>query len=104
MQKILGRALFTSISLVALFLHGGSSYGRQSQEGVPPPLPEGNQGIAAGYPGDAGIARDPRVVFVDDFESGSTKADNAWGAIVYTKKPEHVHGGTCAMELTLPWP
>ena len=33
------------------------------------PLP-GSEGIAARYPGDAGIERDPAVVFHDDFETG----------------------------------
>lgn len=32
-------------------------------------LPSGN-GLAAQYPGDAGLKRDPAVVFADDFESG----------------------------------
>ncbi len=36
------------------------------------PLPEGNNGIAARYPGDVGIASDPAVVFFDDFESYSS--------------------------------
>ena len=35
------------------------------------PLPEGNSGIAARYPFDAGIASDPAVIFADDFESYS---------------------------------
>lgn len=34
-------------------------------------LPEGSTGLAARYPGDAGIAADPDVVFAEDFESGS---------------------------------
>ena len=34
-------------------------------------LPEGAVGIAAKYPGDAGIAKDARVVFVEDFEAES---------------------------------
>lgn len=34
-------------------------------------LPEGNSGIAERYPGDVGIAKDTRVVFVEDFEAGS---------------------------------
>ncbi len=33
-------------------------------------LPQGNSGIAARYPGDVGIDKDPAVVFHDDFESG----------------------------------
>lgn len=35
-----------------------------------PKLPEG-AGLAAKYPGDAGIGSDPRVVFVEDFEVSS---------------------------------
>jgi hypothetical protein len=38
------------------------------------------QGIAAQYPGDEGIEKDPRVVFVEDFESGDLKDLAArWG-------------------------
>lgn len=33
------------------------------------PLPEGHNGIAAGYASDDGIASDPRVTFADNFES-----------------------------------
>lgn len=33
------------------------------------PLPEGNTGIAALYPSDAGIGSHPAVIFTDDFES-----------------------------------
>ncbi len=33
------------------------------------PLPRGS-GLAAAYPGDVGIAADPRVVFADNFEAG----------------------------------
>ena len=35
----------------------------------PPPLPEGNTGIAASFPNDVGIAGDSRVIFADTFES-----------------------------------
>jgi len=37
-------------------------------------LPEGNAGLAAKYPGDRGIDRDPAVVFHEDFEAGSLAA------------------------------
>jgi hypothetical protein len=33
-------------------------------------LPEGNTGIAAKYPGDAGIENDPNVIFVEKFDAG----------------------------------
>ncbi len=37
-------------------------------------------GIAAQYPGDEGIEKDPRVLFVDDFETGTVKETGArWG-------------------------
>lgn len=38
---------------------------------VPAKLPEGSVGIAAQYPGDAGIATDERVIFVEDFSEAS---------------------------------
>jgi len=38
------------------------------------PLPEGDNGIAARYPGDAGISADPAVVFIENFEEGSVGA------------------------------
>ena len=37
-------------------------------------LPEGNAGIASKYPGDSGIAKDPKVVFVEDFEQEALAA------------------------------
>jgi hypothetical protein len=38
------------------------------------------QGIAAQYPGDEGIEKDPRVVFVEDFETGDiTDLASRWG-------------------------
>ena len=63
-----------------------------------PALPEGDTGIAAQYPADAGIEKDAKVVFTDDFESGATKMDNAWGALTYTHEKENVYGGKTALE------
>lgn len=34
-------------------------------------LPEGDRGIAAKYPGDKGIEKDPNVIFVESFNEGS---------------------------------
>jgi len=34
-------------------------------------LPEGESGLASKYPGDAGIDKDPDVVFAENFEAGS---------------------------------
>jgi hypothetical protein len=77
-----------------------------------PELPEGS-GIAARYPGDEGIERDPAVVFADGFETtptgplppgyrvGDEKAwDNSWGGAV-TDDPENVHNGGRSLQMTL---
>jgi hypothetical protein len=47
----------------------------------PPRLPE-SPGLAAAYPGDRGIARDPRVLLAEDFETG-TLADlsRRWSSV-----------------------
>jgi len=44
--------------------------------------PEGDNGIAARYPGDLGIEKDPDVVFVEPFEQGSLQAlFDRWEAV-----------------------
>jgi hypothetical protein len=49
---------------------------------APKPLPQGDEGIAARYPGDAGIEKAPRVVFVEDFEEGTLDAmKERWEAV-----------------------
>jgi hypothetical protein len=43
-------------------------------------------GIASKYPGDEGIEKDPRVLFVEDFESGDLKEIGArWGEISHAE-------------------
>jgi hypothetical protein len=43
-------------------------------------------GIAAQYPGDEGIEKDPRVLFVEDFESGELKEiGSRWGEISHAE-------------------
>ncbi|MDH7569400.1 MAG: hypothetical protein QHJ73_07430 [Armatimonadota bacterium] len=79
-------------------------------------LPEG-YGLAARYPGDAGIAEDPAVLFADGFEevegivleagSGKQKGnrwDLSWGVPCITREAEHVHSGRQALQLTHAWP
>ncbi len=51
----------------ALLLWG--TVGWAATAGTSPRLPQG-PGLAARYPGDKGIARDPAVLFAEDFESG----------------------------------
>lgn len=69
-----------------------------------PPLPEGHGGIAGRYPGDAGIERDPAVVFFEDFEGAALRFDNNWGGIGLNPAPENVHGGKRALDTSLPYP
>lgn len=74
------------------------------------PLPEGNEGIAANYPGDAGIDADAAVVFFDDFE-GYAVADDLWSRydnvyqndqIRFATEPENHYAGAQALEFTVP--
>jgi len=55
-------------------------------------------GIARLYPGDEGIERDPRVLFVDDFETGTVEEIGArWGSIHLKENidlPEDVHANS----------
>lgn len=75
------------------------------------PLPDGDAGIAAGYPGDAGIDADPQVVFADDFEgyADASGLPSRWDAAVYqvdqiriATEPENVFGGAQAVEMNVP--
>jgi len=55
-------------------------------------------GLAARYPGDEGIEKDPRVLFVEDFETGTVKeiADR-WGNVAHPENlelVEDVHGAS----------
>src|SRR5438045_3879578 len=50
-------------------------------------------GLAAKYPGDVGIGKDPAVIFADDFEGGDLKRwDDKSGTIAISE--ERPHGGT----------
>jgi hypothetical protein len=70
-----GVGLLRGVSLIALIIIGHSSNGqapvaRVNEETDSFPL----NGIASRYPGDAGIERDPHVVFVENFEEESREA------------------------------
>jgi hypothetical protein len=75
-----------------------------------PPLPQGNNGLAARYPGDVGIASDPAVIFADDFESYSgasgltarwSNASQGSGVRIATESG-NVYAGGKALEFTIP--
>lgn len=46
-----------------------------------PVLPEGNAGLAARYPGDKGIEKDPDVVFVESFEGSVDDICSHWESV-----------------------
>ena len=80
----------------------------------PPPapnsLPEGDNGIAARFPGDAGIGSDSAVLFADDFESVTsssgltTKWTQTFSAsnIRIATESGNFFGGSKAVEFTVP--
>jgi len=75
-------------------------------------LPQGNTGIAARYPGDAGIGADPAVIFFDDFESytgtAGLTATGRWNQAFQTSnlrlatEPGNFFAGGKSIEFTLP--
>ncbi|HEX7901951.1 MAG TPA: hypothetical protein VF950_29600 [Planctomycetota bacterium] len=87
----------------AVFLLAGL-FPQEGTRSALPPLPEGHAGIAGKYPGDAGIERDPDVVFFEDFEAPALRFDNNWGGINLNPAPENVHGGKRALDVSLPYP
>ncbi|GIW87072.1 MAG: hypothetical protein KatS3mg108_1396 [Isosphaeraceae bacterium] len=70
------------------------------------PLPEGSVGLARRYPGDAGIAGDPAVLFHEDFESDDplSRWDAAYHAHTthLVADPARVHRGRRSLEFRVP--
>lgn len=93
--------------VLVTFLWAAGSLGGQRVNSASRP-PEGNAGIAARYPNDVGIEKDPAVVFVDDFENGNLRQKwnkAVWQAPIsrhFTDVPANVHGGQRAVEFVLP--
>jgi len=49
---------------------------------LPPAPPPEKGGLASLHPGDEGLKRDPRVLFVEDFETGTvTEIAKRWGSV-----------------------
>jgi len=71
---------------------------------------QSTRGLAAKYPGDAGIASDPAVIFADDFESYTEPAElkNNWtnfyqrDYVRLTREPSNVYAGKQALEFFNP--
>jgi hypothetical protein len=96
---------------LAFALSAGVVHAQETQTMLPQ-LPEGD-GIAAKYPGDAGIEQDTEVVFADGFEGfeddrmvpdttpqKGKKWDESYNGLVITRDPENVHSGRQAAEVT----
>jgi hypothetical protein len=81
----------------------------QAQSG-PPPLPEGNNGLAALYPNDAGIGSNSAVIFTDDFESygNANQLWNRWSNVFQmhltriATESGRVYAGNKALEFRIP--
>ncbi len=80
------------------------------QSTAPPPLPQGNTGIAAGYPLDANLESHSEVILADGFESYSSASNltSKWNQVyqgAYTRiatEPENVFSGAKALEFRVP--
>ncbi|MBM4017825.1 MAG: hypothetical protein FJ288_05765 [Planctomycetes bacterium] len=64
------RDLMAALAVCGLAL-GGAVCPAAEPAAAPARLPEGAAGIAAKFPGDAAIDKDPRVLLHEDFESGA---------------------------------
>ncbi|MCW5981469.1 MAG: hypothetical protein KIT09_25515 [Bryobacteraceae bacterium] len=84
--------------------------GQETASPAPPPLPEGDVGIAAKYPGDAGIERAPAVLLHDSFEEWEAPADlhKKWTVVAHegnmriAAETANVHHGKRALEVAIP--
>ena len=70
-----------------------------------PAIPEGDRGIAARYPGDVGIEKDPDVIFVESFEGSVDEICSHWEAVagkpIMSKSEEVVPGSGGKQSLLL---
>jgi hypothetical protein len=111
------KALFAAgLAIVAAGLYtlaGSARIVGQEKRGPAPavePLPEGDTGLAAKYPGDRGLARDPAVIHFDDFEDYATPEDvnKKYEYVMHTenmrltREPAEVNSGRQAIRFTLP--
>jgi len=83
--------MMKTLRLMAILFGAAAAYGQDSApvrqapglttavEAKPtPPIAEGDAGIAAKYPGDVGIEKDPDVVFAENFEGSVDEICSRW--------------------------
>ena len=94
--------LLVILALIPAAILPGS--GRQSAS--LPTLPEGDRGIAAGFPLDRDIASHPAVLLHDDFEKGTLR--EKWSNVFHeahiriAHEPANVFAGRKTLEFTVP--
>jgi hypothetical protein len=96
--------LVAALVLPALAAAGGESAAKLEK------LPEGHAGLAAKYPGDQGIDKDPAVVFADDFEACASAADlrKKWDVLIHeanlsiADESANQNGGKKSLLITIP--
>ncbi len=86
MKSALTRRLHPIVTILTLafaLTAVGNSVAQVADAQTRQPLPEGAQGLAARYPGDAGIEKDPHVFFVERFDAGTPKdLKSRWETVV----------------------
>src|SRR5947209_6162529 len=116
-RRMAGPAGLAVLAAVGAALIGGAAIlaasggDARAPGGAEPPamcLPEGS-GLAARYPGDYGIGSDPRVLFADDFETGTIEAiGRRWGemrgeggqVLAFSRDVPPVSGGSRSLQMT----
>ena len=88
---------------------GARRAGEGRLQGRPTAALQKTEGIAAQYPGDAGIGRDPRVLFAENFETGNIEEiGKRWGEIsnkdgkvmAFSSDVPHASAGKRSLEMT----
>ncbi len=101
-------ALGASLAMSFLAVIGEAARAAEPAPAPPPVAATMTAGLAAKYPGDRGIGRDPAVVLHEDFEAAAngfdperwTSISNKAGALRVVSEPANVHGGRHALQIT----
>jgi hypothetical protein len=96
-------AALSCVAIAAVITVGGVTVNEGALERDLVRLPE-HDGLAARYPNDQGLATDPSVVLADGFEGPMSLWTRTIGKREVTERPEHVHAGRRALELTIQGP